>query len=109
MYTHLSSTPILPRSVLVQRSLTLRPASRSQYSRNTSEIDGLDPVEIKGTKSCKACYIHVHVHVSTQRKFSRLANLVLQHTLDIPAVTENHLVDLASLAEARTHLNTGET
>ena len=43
--THLSSTPMLPRSVLVQRSLTLRPASRSQYNRNTSEIDGLDPVK----------------------------------------------------------------
>lgn len=86
----------------MQRSLTLRPASRSQYSRNTSEIDGLDPVEIKGTKSCKACYIHVHVHISTQRKFSRLANLVLQHTLDIPAVAENQKVSLVVLEGAHT-------
>ena len=86
----------------MQRSLTLRPASRSQYSRNTSEIDGLDPVEIKGTKSCKACYIHVHVHISTQRKFSRLANLVFQHTLDIPAVAENQKVSLAVLEGAHT-------
>ena len=50
--THLSSTPILPRSVLVQRSLTLRPASRSQYNRNTSDIDGVDPVEDETVKLC---------------------------------------------------------
>ena len=44
----------------------------------------------------------VYMYMYPQLKFNKLANLVLQHTLDIPAVAENQKVSLAVLEGAHT-------
>ena len=44
LFNYLSSIHIEPRSLLLQRSRTVSPASRLQYSLNTSDRMGMDPV-----------------------------------------------------------------